>query len=171
VKALNPFIPTIPLMTVPDRSQRERFKRWFVIILTVHVAFVLGLLLRDYRHEMHNRSQASDSSAPLSEQVGANDAVAPTQAPEQSQMAMISTPAQAPALFQTAVAPEPARAQVTPIATTPSAPPHSESTYVVKSGDTLSQIARESGLSIRALKSANSLTGERLVVGQKLNLR
>jgi len=43
-------------------------------------------------------------------------------------------------------------------------------TYVVKSGDSLSKIAGEFAVSIKALRSANNLTTDKIVVGQKLRV-
>lgn len=43
-------------------------------------------------------------------------------------------------------------------------------TYLVKRGDTLTRIARQNGVSIRALKRANSLTSDRILVGQRLRI-
>ena len=43
-------------------------------------------------------------------------------------------------------------------------------TVTVKSGDTLTSIARRNNTSISALRSANSLDGDLIKVGQKLNL-
>lgn len=40
--------------------------------------------------------------------------------------------------------------------------------YLVKSGDTLSKIARASGTSLAALRQANNLAGQRIKVGQKI---
>jgi LysM repeat protein len=42
--------------------------------------------------------------------------------------------------------------------------------YTVKSGDTLSKIASQHGVTIKALRAANSLKTDRIVVGQKLKL-
>jgi LysM repeat protein len=42
--------------------------------------------------------------------------------------------------------------------------------YVVKSGDVLYNIARSHGTSVRALRSANNLKNDRIVVGQKLKI-
>jgi len=42
--------------------------------------------------------------------------------------------------------------------------------YVVKSGDTLGKIARTHGTTVRAIKAANGLTGDRIVLGQNLKL-
>ena len=43
-------------------------------------------------------------------------------------------------------------------------------TYSVKSGDSLTKIASEFGVSIKALRSANHLTTDKIVVGQKLTI-
>ena len=43
-------------------------------------------------------------------------------------------------------------------------------TVTVKSGDTLTSIAKRNGTSISALRSANTLSGDLIRVGQKLNL-
>ena len=42
--------------------------------------------------------------------------------------------------------------------------------YVVKAGDTLSEIAVANGISISVLKSANSLTSDKILIGQKLRV-
>ena len=46
----------------------------------------------------------------------------------------------------------------------------SEHVYSVKSGDSLTKIAAEFGTSIRALRSANNLKTDKIVVGQKLKI-
>jgi LysM repeat protein len=69
-----------------------------------------------------------------------------------------------------------------PAATAPTAPaatgaastevasPSGEQTYAVKSGDTLSSIAKEKGTTVKALRAANSLKTDRITVGQKLKI-
>jgi len=42
--------------------------------------------------------------------------------------------------------------------------------YVVKSGDTLDRIARAHGTTVRAIKAANGLTSDRIVVGRSLKM-
>jgi peptidoglycan endopeptidase LytE len=42
--------------------------------------------------------------------------------------------------------------------------------YVVKSGDTLSRIAKAHGTTIKALKTANHLSSDCIFVGEKLKL-
>lgn len=60
-------------------------------------------------------------------------------------------------------------------AATATAAPTSETTegeqnYTVKSGDTLSSIAKQFGVRVRAIRNANSLTSDRIIVGQKLKI-
>jgi LysM repeat protein len=62
-------------------------------------------------------------------------------------------------------APTAASAPSTALAGTSSRP---QTLYVVKSGDTLSSIAKAKGMTVRALKAANGLSGDRVVAGRKL---
>jgi LysM repeat protein len=63
------------------------------------------------------------------------------------------------------VASQPAPAAVKQVVTA-----HSELVYVVKSGDTLSHIAETHGTTIKAIKSANDLKGDHVLVGAKLKI-
>jgi LysM repeat protein len=57
------------------------------------------------------------------------------------------------------------------VASTPA--PHKSKThsrYVVKSGDSLSRIARTHGTTVKAIKAANGLTSDHIVAGQSLKL-
>jgi hypothetical protein len=47
---------------------------------------------------------------------------------------------------------------------------HSVTMYVVKSGDTLTRIAKTYGTTVKAIESANDLNGDRIVVGLKLKI-
>src|SRR6516162_3065901 len=47
---------------------------------------------------------------------------------------------------------------------------HSVTIYVVKSGDTLTRIARTYGTTVKAIEAANDLGGDRIVVGLKLKI-
>ena len=47
---------------------------------------------------------------------------------------------------------------------------HSQTFYVIKSGDTLSRIAKAQGTTLKALKSANDLGNDRILVGAKLKI-
>lgn len=67
---------------------------------------------------------------------------------------------------------------VTPAAPAPAAPkpsapaaalkPAEGATYVVQAGDSLTRIASRHGTSVQALRQANNLTGDKILVGQKL---
>jgi len=46
----------------------------------------------------------------------------------------------------------------------------SGSTYTVKGGDTLGRIAKKNGISVKALRAANNLSGDKINVGQKLKI-
>jgi len=45
-----------------------------------------------------------------------------------------------------------------------------DKTYTVKSGDTLTRIAKTQGATVKAIKAANNLTTDRIKVGQKLKI-
>jgi len=47
---------------------------------------------------------------------------------------------------------------------------HSETVYVVKSGDTLTRIAKTYGTTVKAIETANDLNGDRIAVGLKLKI-
>ncbi|HKI69078.1 MAG TPA: LysM peptidoglycan-binding domain-containing protein [Verrucomicrobiae bacterium] len=67
----------------------------------------------------------------------------------------------------------PSRTEIaSPGITAPSGPVESggETVYVVKSGDTLSKIARHYGVTVSAIRSANNLITDRILVGQKLKI-
>src|SRR5262249_5171306 len=65
-----------------------------------------------------------------------------------------------------------------PTATTPQAQTgpstgataNGQDVYTVKSGDTLSKIATDKHTTVKALRSENNLTTDRIVVGQKLKI-
>lgn len=161
VKTLNPFVPTIPLVVVPNRTQQERFKRWFFTILGVHLAVVLIVLTKQYHHEM-TFGPASTTETVQSQP----DTAAVTTAPEPN----VTAPVQAAIAAPTAA---PSTALLMAKKSTETAKPaaaHAENAYTVKSGDTLNKIAHVCGTSVRTLKSLNHLSNERLSVGQKITL-
>jgi LysM repeat protein len=81
---------------------------------------------------------------------------------------IIQVPAGAePSAIVSASVPEPAKATASrPTVTKSKAQRH----YVVKSGDTLGKIARTHGTTVHAIKVANGLSSDRLVLGQNLKL-
>jgi membrane-bound lytic murein transglycosylase D len=70
----------------------------------------------------------------------------------------------------------PASADAKPVASKPSAsatpsPPESSTSYVVKSGDTLGEIAERYGVSTTQLRSWNGMRSTRIYPGQKIEIR
>ncbi len=65
---------------------------------------------------------------------------------------------------------KPAVATAAPASAPAAAAADTPGVYVVKSGDILSRIAYRQGMTVKALKEANNLKDDKLVVGQKLTL-
>lgn len=57
-----------------------------------------------------------------------------------------------------------------PSSSRPAAPVSPGSTYVIQKGDTLSGIARRSGVTVAELKAANGLSGSRIIAGKSLTI-
>jgi len=160
MKTLNPFVPTVTLIDLPQRNRREQFKFGVYAVITIQVLLLLGWLL----------SNSARPTAPG----GYPSEAAPLQ-PETTKMAAASS--ESGYAESSASAPSTA-SLIQPVSTTSqpaSASPVAQSTstevsYMVKSGDTLSRIARIYGTTVKAIKSANNLDSERLVVGRKLKM-
>jgi len=144
VNTTNPF--QLPAWSEINREQRRRarFKKTVISIIAAIVLLLIGLLIEGCRTE--------------------REALA---APATVASAAEQTPA---------VNPQPEPAATSPAAptaatanTAPDARP-SGTVYVVKSGDTLSRIARTYGTTVKALEAANGLTDDRILVGAKLKI-
>ncbi len=157
MKTLNPFVPTVALMVVPKRtSQRERFRRGFFIVLGAHLAFLLVLLVQSYRTDSMSMAGAAEADQAVIAQAATHQEVAP--APPNTLVVRARTPQPTP----------PPAAVTAPIPT--KAPASAEVLHKIRSGDTLLSISKTYGVSVKAIKSANSLSSERLVVGQTLKI-
>ena len=156
MSAQNPFqIPSCFKLDI-ESQRRERFKKTVVTAVIVSVALVIGLLIEGCVNE---KSQAAVDPA---------NAPAPTSKvlPDQQTEPPISkaTPSTPPL--------QPCPVAMVPKTATPVAPPHTTggAVYLVKSGDTLTRIAKTCGTTIKALRSANNLDNDRIVVGEKLKI-
>jgi LysM repeat protein len=147
MNSLNPFVPSITLIKVPRRDQRERFRKVVFGVLAAQLVFILALLLNHGRSEAASPEIASASISLASANASDHPAAAP------------------PAVVQSNPATTVPSEIVMPAPLTQTREP-----YVIKSGDTLSSIARACGSTVKALRSVNSLANDRLVVGQKLRL-
>lgn len=99
--------------------------------------------------------------------VGQQLKVATTVAGDQSVAQNVSTPQPAPAREKTTTKPKASESQQKANTSTASSGP---STYKIKSGDTLSSIAKRHGVTIDEIKRANGMTSDRLRAGQTLKI-
>jgi len=148
MNSANPFqIPTC-FQNVDEQRKRERFKKGVIAVIAAVVLLLVGLLIEGCKSER----SASTTSLP---QLGAAPAVQKT--------AVVPVPTSQPAA---ALQPT----STTPKATLTPAVSHVETVYVVKSGDTLSKIAKLHGVSLKALKSLNGIDNDHIAVGAKLKI-
>ena len=142
----NPFqIPSCLQRVDFQQRRRERFKNGFIAAVAAMVVLLVGLLIEGCKTE-----QATSAAAPPSVGVTQPQITQPLVADQRLNPA-----------------PQPNVNPIVRPVTTVSQPP---TLYVVKSGDTLSRIAKTHGTTVKALKSANSLEGDRIVVGAKLKI-
>jgi LysM repeat protein len=162
MSAQNPFqVPDCFKLDIEQR-RRERFKKTVVTAVIVSVAVVVGLLIEGCVSEKSQTSQPSPSVTENTVQTP-SETLTPSPALQTQQ---------APRTISQATPPVPTR-PVAPIKTaTPvqSAEATGEAFYFVKSGDTLSHIAKTHNTTIKALKSVNELATDRIVVGEKLKI-
>lgn len=152
MNSANPFQIPSCFQKVDENRRRERFKKGVIATIAAVVLLLVGLLIQGCKSER---------------------ASAQTPAPVAKAQAVQTHPSSPVPQTTPAVASQPV-----PIASKPSmtpatiTTPHSAavSVYVVKSGDTLSHIAKACGVSLKALKSANGLDSDRIAVGTKLKI-
>jgi LysM repeat protein len=165
----NPF--NLPTTYLADQQQmrRERVKVTFYAVVGTMVVFCLTLLFQGCKHQQIGTEIPAEVSSmtppvetasstlqsmeePHSQTVTAAHAATP-QAP-----AVQSPPVQA-AVVQPSPAPVPR-----PVAAAPSID------YVIKQGDSLFGIAKAHGTTVQAIKSANQLSSDRILVGKSLKI-
>ena len=157
----NPFqIPVCLQRADSQQRRRERFKRGFIAIVAAIVVLLVGLLIEGCMTEK------STGPAPTP---GQTITVQPT---PQSYSDSVADP-KSDQSTQPKVAVARQTTQPTTSSTGTTSPvSHSAKTsiYTVKSGDTLSHIAKTHGITLKALRAANNLEGDRIVVGAKLKI-
>jgi len=159
----NPFIPAGSLIAEGQRRNRTQFKVGVYAVLAAHTMLLLGLLIQGCRSDQSANAASGDNLAALVPAPTNTAAVTRTPpeplgigaAPKMATPVPASVPIDIPPVFPP-----------TPVLTGPVS--SGESHYAVKAGDTLSRIARARGTTIKAIRTANHLTDERLAVGQKL---
>lgn len=153
----NPFqVPVCLQRADSQQRRRERFKRSFIAAVAALVVLLVGLLIEGCMSEK-TANMASDPNK-------ATDLPA-LQANQPSVVAQKPSPV--PQSDLNAVRPLTA-----PSSSGENAAPagHAKTIYVVKSGDTLTRIARIHGTTVKALKAANSLQNDNIVVGARLKI-
>jgi LysM repeat protein len=157
VNPSNPFqIPTCLQRADSQQRRRERFKKGFIAAVVALVILLVGLLIEGCM------SEQATTTAPTKKTAQATGVPASwtTPAPAAEQK---PTPVPRPNL-NTSSRPAPAVSKESVAAAQP------ESLYVVKSGDSLTRIAKAHGTTVQALKAANSLKNDRIIVGAKLKI-
>jgi LysM repeat protein len=171
MKTANPFVPTISLMAVPRRNGRNQFKIGIFAVVSAHLVLLMGLLIQGCKSDVSRSGSAGKKTEALAQ--------APADGPSAAGQKPVAVAAPLSEMANTMWSngtptrvTKPALAAVVPAAPAPAPekPNCPPSFYVVKSGDTLSSIARAHGTSAKAIKSANNLSNQRLAVGQKLVL-
>jgi LysM repeat protein len=159
VNPSNPFqIPTCLQRADSQQRRRERFKKGFIAAVLALVILLVGLLIEGCMSEQ-------TASAPP-----AKKAVQPTGVPA-SWTNPSSDPARLAQQPKPVTQPSPAVAsRPAPAVAKENATAQPESIYMVKSGDSLTRIAKSHGTTVQALKTANGLKNDRIVVGAKLKI-
>lgn len=154
----NPFQIPSCLKADLQRRRQERFKKFVVATVAASAGLLVVLLIVGCMNEQSRSATTtikSAEAAPVERKQVA--AVVPKVAPALSLNSEVS-------LSVVAVAPVASRSSA------PTAVNAGETVYVVKSGDTLSRIARLYRTTTEALKAANGLNHDKIVVGAKLKL-
>ncbi len=177
----NPFgLPKV-LLAEREACRRRQFRVGIYTALITASVFIIGMLMQGCRTQ-----QLAPAGTATQNPVGRAKCPTPRQAtnPLPTPMATVDDTnwisPQSTSLPENVTLPEPAPTlpspTITPTPSSPVTPLHTAShrpargIYAVKSGDTLSRIARAHGLTVKALKTANHLTSDRIFVGQKLKL-
>jgi hypothetical protein len=146
MNASNPFqIPSCLQKVDFQQRRRERFKNGFISAVAVLVVLLVGLLIEGCKTD-----QATSATAP-------------------SSLGVVQPQATQPLVADQRPVPVP-QPNVNPVVRPVAPVIQPQTLYVVKSGDTLSRIAKAHGTTIKALKSANGLASDRIVVGAKLKI-
>jgi LysM repeat protein len=153
----NPFqIPVCLQRADSQQRKRERFKRGFITAVAAIVVLLVGMLIEGCMTEK-SATAAPTPGQKITVQPApqVNPDTVAEQKPSQVSQPTLAAASQ-PAAPMTSESPAPGSSV--------------KAVYVVKSGDTLTRIARVHGTTIKALKAANNLSNDRIVVGAKLKI-
>jgi len=166
----NPFHGSVLKPAGSSRLSRDRFKIGVWVILVTVGFLVIGMLIEGCR---------ARHSTPDVQNDAANTSATPELAATTNALPGVDTNAVStastnagPEAVSTAAPPPPASELPADVSTPAATPGHagSKSVYTVRRGDTLARIARTHGTTVKILKELNRLSGDRILVGQKLRL-
>ena len=158
VNPSNPFqLPSCLQRADSQQRRRERFKKGFIAAVVAVVILLVGLLIEGC---MSEKTTAPAPAPKVTQSTGVpaswtNPPLAAEQKPK---------PVPQPNLNATSRTAPPVSKENAVTASQP------EALYVVKSGDSLIRIAKVHGTTVKALKAANGLENDRIVVGAKLKI-
>lgn len=167
----NPFGNSVTPPTLSQQMRREKFKVGLYVGLATATLLIAGTLIEGCNRQPVSAAATSEDPADalvVSTNESNSTNTPPAQKPDVALTPTNSAKAPPPAPEPVGAAPVPTAAPVTPSGV--AAPGSSQMVYVVKRGDTLSRIARAHGTTVKALKAANGIEGDRIDAGQKLKL-
>ena len=153
----NPFqIPVCLQRADYQQRRRERFKKGFITAVAAIVVLLVGLLIEGCMTEKSTSATPTPGqkiTVQPAPQATPDTVVEQKPNPTSPPASNVTRPPAAPAAVENTVAGN-----------------QTKTVYVVKSGDTLSRIAKVHGTTVKAIKAANNLTNDRIVVGSKLKI-
>jgi LysM repeat protein len=154
----NPFqVPTCLQRADLQLRRRERFRRGVVVAVAAVVTLLVVLLIEGCMSEHAN---TSNTNAPAV--TGQLPDSAPGVAPKAAAAPVVPHGFVGPKVAPTLVS--------TPTSTTMPVAAQPAQVYVIKTGDTLTRIARQHHTTVKALKAANNLDTDSIAVGAMLKL-
>jgi LysM repeat protein len=159
----NPFqIPSCFKLDIEQR-RRERFKKAVIAAVIAVVILLAGLLIQGCVSE-HSQAKAAAAVAKNVETRPCPALPAPRAQIVEVQSKPVSVPQLGSSTQPRAAVSKQNAAAVASHSKT------GETVYIVKSGDTLTRIAKVYGTTTNAIKSANNLASDRIIVGAKLKI-
>jgi|BarGraIncu01121A_1022015.scaffolds.fasta_scaffold36883_2 LysM repeat protein len=158
VNPSNPFqIPSCLQRADSQQRRRERFKKGFIAAVVAVVILLVGLLIAGCM------SEQTAATTPVKKVTKSTDLPASWTNPA-LMVEQKPKPGPQPNLNATSRTAPPVSKEKAMTAS------HPEALYVVKSGDSLTRIAKVHGTTVKALKAANGLESDRIVVGARLKI-
>ena len=159
----NPFVPQGSLLEQQSK-RRSRLKLGVFCVLGVGILGLSAMLIQGCKREQENAPPEADNNPPP---VDTNNMAAPTETNLPPGEVSNTPNATATPPDMTAQSPVPPSAPPAPVV--PATPAPTENEYVVVKGDYMAKIAKDHGVTLKALELANpDVQPTRLKIGEKL---